>query len=288
MAKVNIGLGQARILCQLPEEQRFDLIAEGLPIVLESARGFWRACEGLADKYPREAKVLEGFAEEEAAKTLILMDVVRCPSKMVAKRIGDMMKLFYDHLARRLYAEAQGWQPMHVVQLQEYLDSERKAHYLEGHIGEYIVPNFYITMREAQLYADIQTSEDGIASWSAPQVYTSGLPRYPPTALTVVEALSALGIFTRKGLAATAEVWGQLDFKNAQTRDDAERLTQHLLTRLLAEGLPSEAVTQEHAHALYRNWQMPMYNLDFKLIEVPLADLVAERDANFQAEMGYY
>jgi hypothetical protein len=69
MAKLNFGLGQARILCRTPTNERLDLIAEGLPIILESARGFWTASEQLADK-PREADVLEGFTEEEAAKIL--------------------------------------------------------------------------------------------------------------------------------------------------------------------------------------------------------------------------
>ena len=59
-----------------------DFIAEGLPIILSSARSFWSAEEKLADN-PREASVLEGFAEEECAKALILLDLVRCPPSKV-------------------------------------------------------------------------------------------------------------------------------------------------------------------------------------------------------------
>lgn len=76
-----IGLHQAKRLCQLPAPDRLALIAEGLPIILESAQGFWKASQQLSE-LPREANVLEGFAEEEAAKVLILMDVVRCPPKL--------------------------------------------------------------------------------------------------------------------------------------------------------------------------------------------------------------
>ena len=287
MAKVNIGLRQAKLLCQLPKKERLDLIGEGLPIILQSARGFWRASGQLVDNSPREADVLEGFSEEEAAKILILMDIVRCPSKLIAERIGGIVHNFYDHLARRLYAEAQGWQAMHVTQLQEYLDTERKAHYLEGHVGEYIVPNWNIFARESQLYADIEASEDEVPHWNEPKGYASGLPRFTPTALRVAEALSALGIFTPKGLDATAEVWGQLEFRDAQTRTDAERLTKQLLERLIAEQLPSEAATHDDVRALYLSWQMPMYHLDFRLVDVPLADLMAQREANMHAEMGY-
>jgi hypothetical protein len=286
MAKVNIGLRQAKKLCQLPKEERLGLIAEGLPIILESARGFWRASGQLANNNPREADVLEGFAEEEAAKILILLDVVRCPSKLIAERIGHIIDNFYDHLARLLYAEAQGWQPMHVAQLQEYLDSERVAHYLEGHIGEYIAPNWTIYGRESQLYADIEASEDG-THWNKPTSYRSGLPHFTPTALRVVDALSAFGIFTRQGLDATAKVWGQLEFKDGETKVDAERLTEDLLNKLVAEGLTCRPVTQEDVGILYRSWQMPMYNLDFALLLIPLEQLISQREANWLAEMGY-
>jgi hypothetical protein len=288
MAKVNIGLRQAKLLCQLPKKERLNLIGEGLPIILESARGFWRASGQLADNSPREADMLEGFAEEEAAKILILIDAVRCPSKLIAERIGDIVRNFYDHLARSLYAEAQGWHAMHVAQLQEYLDTERKAHYLEGYIGEYIVPNWNIITRESQLYADIEASEDEVPRWNEPRSYVSGLPHFTPTALRVAEALSALGIFTHKGLDATAEVWGQLEFRDTETRADAERLTEQLLKRLIAEGLPSGAATQDDADVLYRSWQMPMYRLDFSLVDVPLSELVAQREANIRAEIGDY
>src|SRR3546814_5284133 len=46
----------------------------------------------------REATVLEGFAEEEAAKALILVDLIRCTPTQVARRAAAMIKTFYDHL----------------------------------------------------------------------------------------------------------------------------------------------------------------------------------------------
>ena len=287
MARLNFGLRQAKLLCRMPTKERLDLIADGLPIILESARGFWNASGQLADK-PREADVLEGFAEEEAAKILILMDVVRCPSKLIPQKIGSVVGNFYDHLARLIYAEAQGWKPMHVSQLREYVDSERKAHYLEGNMGEYILPNWNVASRESLLYADIEAYEDGVPQWNKPTSYVSGLPRFAPTVLQVVEALSAVGIFSRKGLDATAEIWGQLEFRDTESHADTRRLTEQLLKRLILEGLPSETATQEDVNILYESWQMPMYHLDFKLIDVPLAELQERRDAIMWAEAGYY
>ena len=168
MARLNIGLRRAKLLCQMPTKERLDFIAEGLPVILESARGFWRASEKLADDNPREADVLERFAEEEAAKILILIDAVRCPAKLISEKLSIIVSNFCNHLARLIYAEAQGWKPMHVSQLQEYVNSSRQSHYLEGYVGEFISPNWNLTTRESQLYADIEAYEDGVPNGTSP------------------------------------------------------------------------------------------------------------------------
>lgn len=78
MARIDIGLRQARKLVNLPFAERLTFIAEGLPILLQSARGLYAASEAVS-QMPRESMVLKGHAEEEAAKILILMDIMRCP-----------------------------------------------------------------------------------------------------------------------------------------------------------------------------------------------------------------
>jgi hypothetical protein len=177
---------------------------------------------------------------------------------------------------------------MHVSQLREYVDQDRKAHYLEGYVGEYILPNWNVAAREMLLYADIEAYEDEVPHWNKPTSHTSGLPRFTPMVLEIVEALSAVGVFSRKGLDATAEIWGQLDFKDTQTHADARRLMKQLWERLVTEKLPSEATTQQDVNVLYEYWHMPMYNLDFKLIDVPLAELQEEREAIMWTEARSY
>ncbi|MDB5393182.1 MAG: hypothetical protein JWM91_688, partial [Rhodospirillales bacterium] len=113
----NIGLGGAYQLCNMSSKDRLAFIAEGLPIIFESAKSLVNAAEKLID-HPRERAVLKGHAEEEAAKILILIDVLRCPPKIVSGRIGLMIKWFYDHLARMIYANAQSWQAWRLDELQ--------------------------------------------------------------------------------------------------------------------------------------------------------------------------
>ena len=117
--RLKIGLGQARRLCQMAQDERLAFLSEGLPIILLSAQSLWRGSRKLHKEMPREAEILEGFAREEAAKALIFMDAVRCPSRLIASRMGAIVGWSYDHLARLIYAKATSWQPSDVAQLQE-------------------------------------------------------------------------------------------------------------------------------------------------------------------------
>ncbi len=286
--KITFGGRQARALCNMNHAARLDFISEGLPIVLQSARGFWQASEVLHEN-PREAAVLAGFAEEESAKALILIDLVRCPASEVSKRVGRIVKrAFYDHLARMIYAKAQAWKPVNVAQLQEYIDQERQGYYLEGGMSEYIVPNWSLYQRESTLYADIEVHEEGVPEWNDPNRWNKFVTRMPPLALKIAEALEALGVLTRDGLQATSDVWGSIDFVDEQGHSDAIDLARQLVARLDSEGLVTELATEEHARLFYDYWQLPMYNLEFGLINVPLEELEAQREAAYWNEIGEY
>jgi len=287
MAKVSYGNRRAGILVHLRQPQRLRLIAEGLPVIAASARSFWDSSRQL-ENGSREATVLEGFAEEEAAKALILMDMARCPAKQVARRAGTIVRTFYGHLGRLIYADAQHWRPVNIDQLREYVDHARQGHTLEGFAGEYIVPNWQRYSREAAMYADVEVYEDGVPQWSAP---TGSLSKTifggPPNALALVDAMATTGMFTHKGVRIINEVWGALDFVDVQQFDDGRRLTGEMFDRLDAARLITDAATDEHYRVLYNNWQMPMYALEFSEIAVPLEELEARREAALWSEIGY-
>jgi len=200
MAELNIGLRQARRLAELPPKKRLTFIAEGLPIILNSATGLLKASHALTEQQ-RESDILRGFAEEEAAKGLILLDIVRCPPKLVAKKLPAQMRSFYDHLARLLYAKACFMRPVTTEQLQEYVDYDRKTHYLEGDYGEYILPNSELFTRESKLYADIAAYEDKELFWNVPHSYSHRLSmlRFDPPSVRVLEsALGAWRVFGKR------------------------------------------------------------------------------------------
>lgn len=284
MPKLNIGLGQARRLAQMKHGERLQFIAEGLPIILASAAGFLAASEPLKNDRPRETDVLLGFAEEEAAKALILLDIVRCPPSRVASKIGTMVGWFYDHLARLIYAKASSWKPMTVAQLQEYVNHNRATHYVDGDYGEYIFPNQELFSRESRLYADIGAYEDGNLFWNEPKSYTDALLRFDPPSYRAIAALAAVGAFSPKGLKAMADTWAQQEFRETETHADAERLTQVMIGRLIDLGLPSSTAKQEDVAMIYGAWQMPMYNIDLRPIDVTMDELQRARDANYSGD----
>ena len=141
--------------------------------------------------------MLEGYAEEEAAKILILVDAVRCPPKLVASRLNKIVGWFYNHLARLIYAEAVSWKPTHLAELREYVDRQRRGHYLEGNAGEYIAPNWAVYQRESLLYADIEAYQDGKLEWSSPRDPAYGhFGSFRPPRATRRRGLEQVGMFT--------------------------------------------------------------------------------------------
>lgn len=280
-----IGLRQADRLCQLGERERLTFIAEGLPLILRSAQRAWDAAKQLRTSNGRESAILEGVATEEAAKILILVDAVRCPAKLVPAKMNRFVDRFYDHLARLIYAEAVSWKPMHIAQLREYVDRERRGHYLEGHAGEYIMPNSTIYRRESRLYVDVEADQDDTLTWSEPRDPYAGLPflSFMPPALRVAAAMEQVGIFTPNGLKAVSEIWGSLEYKDREDHHDGAKLTELMLQRLHAEGLMLDTAEDNDVGVLYRDWQIPMYNLEFSLIQVPLEELEAEQERELGA-----
>ena len=283
-----IGMRGGRILANLPQQEQLDIIANGFPILMKSAGDLLSASKALAE-HPRAAEILKNQALEELAKIIILMDIVRCPPKVRPARIGPMMGWFYNHLARLIYIQTQTGCPADIRELQEYVDRQRKSHYLEGGFGEYIFPNWHVYTRESLLYADLMTVEDGVEPvWQEP--YTPApYPEFSePSPWRLCEALQNVGALTRQGLDIVSAVWSQTEFKDRQGWPNTRRLTHEMLEELDGAELITEAARSEQLTVLYDSWQLPMYHIDFTRIDVPLADLQAEREANIRAEMGYW
>jgi hypothetical protein len=76
-------------LCQLPDAQLFEELAKGLDLVHRNATGYFEAAVAVAGAGKQHAvESLHMFAEEEAAKFIILLDAVRAPKSQVSRQLS--------------------------------------------------------------------------------------------------------------------------------------------------------------------------------------------------------
>jgi hypothetical protein len=151
------------------------------------------------------------------------------------------------------------------------------------------VQNSTTYRRESQLYVDIEAHENGEVYWSKPSnIALDSFPNFMPLALRLVECMGALGLLTPVGVRVAAEVWGSVEFIDREGPEEAADLTSQLVGRLNELDLPTDAATQGDVDMIFGHWQLPMYNLDFGEIAVPLDDLKAQQQAIFRSEFGSY
>ena len=186
--------------------------------------------------------------------------------------------MFYIHLARLIYAEAQSWKPVSFDQLQEYVDNERPSHYLEGDYSEYILPNSALFQREASMYADVLGNEDADPEWSSPFRPAQMFGWFDPHAWRLVDAMEAFGLFTPKGLEALSETWAPVYFEPGVDWSAAQDLCWPTALACEAAGVIQERLTESHQSAIAHDWQMPMYGIDFTPIPKTLEEMRARRD----------
>ena len=91
--------------------------------------------------------------------------------------------------------------------------------------------------------------------------------------------MSTLGMFSPQGLMVTSEVWGQIAFTKNEDCGDARHLTHQLLEQLVDQKTSIHRSKSKRCHhTLYNNWQLPMYDFEFSLIDVSMAQLQEEQE----------
>lgn len=279
----DIGMRQLKPLGSMPPKQRWSVIAEGLPVLLRSADGLYAAASSIIDR-PRIREILEGHAAEEAAKILILLDYVRCPLSL-SNYAQRTLRAFYDHGARLTYGAACGWRPSTVNELRTYVDRERASHYIEGSVGEFILPNSQLFRREARLYADLTRNDDGSFEWNDPERLLS-LERawlMPPRALHVARSLERLGAFSVNGLALIHKIWAAKPFVGPEHAMESDGLIEVTLEALIKAKVVGEEATDADVRVICGSWQLPVYAIDTQVVDVPLAELHAAQERELWA-----
>ena len=251
---------------QLTDNALFETLSEGMPLIVDNAVSHEEAAHHLyRDGKFQASKIMRGFAKEEAAKFLILIDYVRCPRR--AERRMQVLKCFYGHVAKRIHGMACEYPSIASFgELSELVESESRPWYLDGPNGvDWIFPNSIMEKRDHVLYVDYVrdiTDAAGVCYWTAPDTSLPILSRYAaPDCVRLVLALFEAGVASAQGLTEIADIWR--DFKPTPDTDRGQlrRLIVETLERL---ELRCGAVEEAAAKFILSHWPFPLWPLTIK------------------------
>lgn len=248
---------------QFADDRLFEVLSEGLPLIVDNAASHDNSARHLHKAgEPRASEAMRGFAEEEAAKFLILVDYVRCPP--IPERRSQVLKRFYSHVAKRIHAQACAYPRIRFFgELCEFVESECRPWYLDGpNDVDWIFPNAVVAEREQELYVDyVQDVTDtaGDRFWTTPPDPAPIVSRYAtPDSVTLVQSLFRAGASSPEGLAEIAGIWRGFEPELDTDRGQLRSLIASTLERLAHCG---HAVDETTAQIVTWHWPFPMWAL---------------------------
>lgn len=268
-----------KCLARLGAEERLATISEGLGLLVENVDTLGGDVEALSAAGRRRAVwIVANHADEEAAKVLILIDLVRMDqrhSEAVSRQIGR----FYNHLARRIYAELSQMSPADFAEVRRIVESMRPSHFLDGpNDVDWIFPNRLMADREERLYVDFVDEEEG-GRWITPasddEIRFGG-----PSSLVrdLVGALHRLGTTTEEGLGIVAEAWRDLEIDDTTHWQMVFGINCEVVEKLQERGLAAGELTQEDVELVARSWTFPLAQLEMSQIRVARSEVEAEQE----------
>jgi AbiV family abortive infection protein len=269
-----------RDLAQRSDGDLFTEVSVGMRLVAANVRRLYGAVHPLVNEGRLQpARVLAKIAEEEAAKFLILLDVIRCP-KQPGERFSVQLQRFGDHLAKGLYAKSCGYRPVTLADLQGYINLDREQYYLDGPNGvDWIFRNEIIDSRESTFYVDFVRSDDG-HHWTDPAQFEDLAATAPePQAIRLVRCWDDVGVVAPDALATLADLWRGNPVDEQTDVRKIRALNSETLGRLNDRGLLREQA-QDVYQWIHSEWQFPMYGLDLSMIRNDVAGL-RERQRNW-------
>ena len=254
-------------LVSFSDDRLFREVSEGVPLIVENAISLDETAHRLyrAKEY-RASEIFRGFAEEEAAKVLILIDLVRCPR--TRKRRMETPKRFYGHVSKRIYAMTCSYPAIATFgELRDFVEMECCPYYLDGpNQIDWIFPNSISAEREQTVYVDyVQeiTDQAGDYHWRAPTVPPLDPGPYEtPDCVRLSRALSEAGANAAYGLAEIASIWRSFELNPDTNRERLRDLIAYTLDRLAkrVRSAPDESVSS----FIVSSWSFPLWPLTMK------------------------
>ena len=272
-------------LANVPVVKRLDALAEGLALLAEQARALREDLILLAEaERSRAYGIVAVIADEEAAKALMLLDLVRTGWRD-SGLVGRQLARFSDHLARLIYAEMSYMSPADFAEVRRVVEIYRPSHYLDGPSDvDFIYRNQSLAQREEALYVDYVRDEDG-SRWVSPAARDSLVFGHLAVPLDLVISLDRIGCTSREGLDVIAETWSDVVITDTTHWQEIRALNKRIAETLIDRGLHSSDAEDEDAARVIDRWSFPLTQLDLGLVEIDTQDLEAQR-ARRLAELG--
>jgi hypothetical protein len=266
-------------LMRLDQQSRLAAIAEGLGLLAEQVETLGGDVDSLYGAGRRRGvTMLADQADEEAAKMLILLDVVRADPKD-HKLVTRQLRRFSDHLARCIYVEIAQMSPEDLDEVRRIVHPMRLSHYLDGpNDVDWIFRNQVLERREVGLYVDY-VHDDERDRWVTPAEHDGVLPGPPSSGVRrLVSSLHRVGVTGRRGLAIVAEVWRDHPVDDTTTWGDIESLNTRVVEKVLGEDLADPTTGDDDVARVIERWTFPLAGIDLGGIEISVEDLRAEQE----------
>jgi AbiV family abortive infection protein len=266
-------------LAQLPFDEFVPAVSRGLELVIENVTALSADAEALFESgRHRGGRILKAFAEEEAAKILILLDAVRCPTETGADRANLVRQLraFNDHVPKGIYVEYCDWRPATFEEADRYASRERSTLFINSSDYEaWIERNKILQDREDLIYVSYVKAY-GNQYWNSPALYPEFLAKgdcrlSTSTILSLVNAMKRCGFFSDRALREVAAIWRSIRMTNDFHIGDIEKLNRSTLQAVELAGLFSDPSNSDFGVVIDRLF--PLYAVDLTAIRVKEAEM---------------
>ena len=252
-------------------EERIKVISEGLDILIENVISINKSLQKLQKvETIRGYKILKQISEEEAAKFLILIDYIRCPSKR-SEWQSRQLEYFYGHFVRCLYSEYCSTRPATWKEVCDWVETNRQSRYLDGLLGvEWIFRNELIDKREREIYVDyIEMDNKNI--WTSPKKYED--IDFEPWKLKsdithLIILMQKCGFTKYKALKEIRDECAEFNLDPNTHWRKIEEKNLNTIKKLSAKGIVPNEINENEISDILDRWYFPLYSLDLKIKKV--------------------
>jgi AbiV family abortive infection protein len=252
-------------IVNVPLADRNAIIAEGIGHLVEHVGQLRKGTELLnGASQHRSAAILDMVASEEAAKVMILLDLVRLgwDDPETVKR---QVSYFSSHLARGIYSRLIEWDLGHYGEARQQVERLREDRFLDGpNDVDWIFRNEIETEREELLYVDYVAYETEGVRWVSPATHEEFRGGRMDKGVLLVQAMDRLNMLSLPVLDLLASYdWPAISDDAYMYASQRQETWSFIETLDKAALLPPESARADLSLVLER-WQFPLHGLDLR------------------------